>query len=111
MLLYHRITRLMVMMHLVYQALTNSYKQIIPADKQVLEIILQTVKCSVTLMQLLIQLSQSNFVADADDGTVVSQDNGLVISQALDLENDCDENTFTDTHDNNANCLQDEFIR
>ena len=56
------------------------------------------------------ELSQSNFVADADDGTVISQDNGLVISQALDLENDCDENTFSGTHDNNANCLQDEFL-
>ena len=56
------------------------------------------------------ELSQSNFVADAEDGTVISQDNGLVISQALDLENDCDENTISGTHDNNANCLQDEFL-
>ncbi|HTH23422.1 MAG TPA: hypothetical protein VL854_14475, partial [Nitrososphaeraceae archaeon] len=56
------------------------------------------------------ELSQSNSVADADDGTVISQDNGLVISQALELENDCDENTFSGTHDNNAICLQDEFL-
>ena len=49
-------------------------------------------------------ISQSNFVSDADDGTVISQDNGAVISQAIDLENDCDENTFSGTHDNNANC-------
>ena len=35
---------------------------------------------------------------------------GLVISQAMDLENDCDENTISGTHDNNANCLQDEFL-
>ena len=28
----------------------------------------------------------------------------------MDLENDCDENTFSGTHDNNANCLQDELL-
>ena len=49
-------------------------------------------------------ISQSNFVSNADDGTVISQDNGAVISQAIDLENDCDENTISGTHDNNANC-------
>ena len=55
-------------------------------------------------------ISQSNLVSVADDDTTVSQDNGFVISQALDLENDCDENTFTGTHDNDANCLQDESL-
>ncbi|HTH21365.1 MAG TPA: hypothetical protein VL854_04035, partial [Nitrososphaeraceae archaeon] len=53
------------------------------------------------------QIDQSNSVLDADDGVVVSQDNGAVISQLLSLENDCDENTFTDIHDNNANCRLD----
>ena len=48
---------------------------------------------------------QGNLVSDADDGTVISQDNRAVISQVNVGENDCDENTFTDTHDNNADCL------
>ncbi|HTH23337.1 MAG TPA: hypothetical protein VL854_14050, partial [Nitrososphaeraceae archaeon] len=48
---------------------------------------------------------QGNLVSNADDGTVISQDNRAVISQVNVGENDCDENTFTDTHDNNADCL------
>ena len=48
---------------------------------------------------------QGNLVSNADDGTVISQDNRAVISQVNAGENDCDENTFTDTHDNNADCL------
>ena len=33
-----------------------------------------------------------------------------VISQVIDLENDCDENTFTGTHDNNAVCEQQDAL-
>ena len=50
-------------------------------------------------------IDQGNLVSNADDGTVISQDNRAVISQVNVGENDCDENTFTDTHDNNADCL------
>ncbi|HTH21049.1 MAG TPA: hypothetical protein VL854_02425, partial [Nitrososphaeraceae archaeon] len=52
-------------------------------------------------------LEQSNTVLDADDGTTMTQDNRAVISQVNVAENDCDENTFTDTHDNNAECVLD----
>ena len=43
---------------------------------------LQTVKFSQTLNVINDPISQSNFVSNADDGTIVSQDNGAVISQA-----------------------------
>ena len=52
------------------------------------------------------QLQQFNFIGSADDGTVISQDNGLVSSQVMNLENDCDENTFSFTLNNNAICVQ-----
>ena len=55
-------------------------------------------------------ISQSNLVSDADDPAVISQDNGAVISQAMDLENDCDENTFTGSADNNAQCQQQQSL-
>ena len=37
----------------------------------------------------------------------ITQDNRNVISQVIVAENDCDENTFTDSHDNQADCTND----
>ena len=51
-------------------------------------------------------ITQENDINGADDLTVISQDNGAVISQAINLRNDCDESSTT-SEDNTAECLMD----
>ena len=55
-------------------------------------------------------IEQGNVVSNAGDQAVISQDNRGVFSQVNAGENDCDENTFTDVHDNNADCILRSFL-
>ncbi len=48
-------------------------------------------------------ITQDNDINGADDLTVISQDNGAVMSQAINVRNDCDESSTT-SEDNSAEC-------